>query len=228
MAKSNGRTKVKTETVYFHRDTGNSQFVKIIYVDNQGVFYAKLPPEVASGLGCAVEVSADKLDVLDRLYQAKLDAMVETRRKTRKVIVYEFNFEDGYRRAGGAGMSFVHGLAINVQAAVFNEIETEIPQKKSNYEYVFQRESKLGRIQGQNPGELIHGHGKQESVLDWTPEREAFFVKMQDALLGLIQNMKATLRSPENLILFIEKNIALLPPPSSPLPEAENDEDEES
>ena len=196
------RVKVKTEKTWFERANGKTDFIKVFTVDpDSGTFHIKLPAEVVAGLAIDDrngEVHGKTIDEVDAKFKAVLKTFKESREKTTRVILYDFSSING-GHSKGSQFSFSSGLGLVLHADIFDEIETSTMDGKKRYSYkeverydfensvwlsAFPRELKGDRSSG---GRLYGSRGEQAADrLEWTEEREAFFIKMVAALQGLI------------------------------------------
>ncbi len=76
-----------------------------------------------------------------------------------------------------------------------------------------------GRLYRQDePDDLLTSHHKDGHVIDWTPEREAFFEKMRSGLIHLIARLiefnDSLKTNPEAAIAALTNGAMLLPPPA--------------
>lgn len=226
-----GRTKLKSEKIYFHRESGKAEFIKITYVDKgSGEFIIPYPQEVTGKMNCAAEARNKDLEVANRIFVKMLKDFKESNETERKVILYDFAYEDGFTRYGHAddGISFADGLCVSICAAVFVETDTTKPDGTHSFRY-----DRLDRgdtsmhaaLRRGSHGDAPHtpSHGKQaKDMIPWSEENEAFFNNFAKAMLALIDKMKHMTKTPENLIEMIAMKTNLLKAPSEQTEEEED------
>jgi hypothetical protein len=225
-----GRTKLKSEKIYFHRESGKAEFIKIIYVDkNDGEFIIPYPAEVVGKLGCKLEARNKDLDVANRIFHKMLEDFKESNEVKRKVILYDFAYEDGITRYGDAdcGISFANGLCVSLSAAVFIETDTTKPDGKHSFHYERQvnhdttMDWALRRGSHGEAPSPPYGGVQATDMIPWSEENEAFFNNFAKAMLALIEKMKHMTKKPEHLLAMIAQQTNLLPAPKEEIDEAE-------
>lgn len=205
---------VKTQMAYF----AGKPFKKVYSVDAKtGQFYMKLPGELVRLLNISDRVTADKLNELDRQWEALVRQYTSLQTTARKVIIYQYGatasiYEKSSKPAEPIDpedepnehpsawaptiferddISFVDGEALSLAVAVFTEHTVHLLDDKQRYRYEFCRSSiPYGAYAREltsrfNPTDADH----DSSLIEWTPEREAFFASLVLALEGLIMKL---------------------------------------
>jgi hypothetical protein len=217
-----GRTKLKSEKIWFHRESGKSEFIKITYVDkHDGEFIIPYPAEVTAKMNCKPEARNKDLDVANRIFNKMLKDFAESNETKRKVILYDLCYEDGIQRYGSnnSGISFSDGLCISLCASIFTETDTTRPDGTHifSYERIEGSDNTLEwalRRGSHGDAPRTPGCGKKATdMIPWSEENEAFFNMFAKAMLSLIERMKHMTEKPENLLAMIAMKTNLLGAP---------------
>lgn len=188
---------------YPFEDQGD--FFLVVNVSPKGIFSAKLPQRVTEILGYDKVTSDTNEDVLRKFTEA-IEEYKSARTTTRKVIAYDFNCAAKEFTANDGTdheyheMGFVEGLGLSVWAVVCEESVRTMGDDKQRYDYEELPSSipDVLRPQARN----VNSHREQaEHIIDWTQDREDFFVR----LAGIMQEMIARLKSFEKPDKLIER-----------------------
>jgi hypothetical protein len=179
---------VTTETIYF---TG-VPFKKVIRCNRDGLFRIKYPSSVVKLLGEPEEAVAKTMAAAEKDFEQRLWEYKQAGTTTRKVIVYRVEMKvDIWRPDDDVelkrdNISFAHGLGVTVWADVFEETRVQLASDKARYTYD-RVESELPRsIRCSGSFGVRHQRGDQETeCMEWTPEREAFFCRIAEAMEAL-------------------------------------------
>lgn len=204
---------IKTHATLF----GRQRTVMKITVDKRGVFHAKIPTWATAALGID-EVTAKTMEACEDAWIYQRVVFEQTLQKERKVIRYAFRIQDKEDRYcdpdGRDDLSF--GVGKGVQIAVANCIETiyfnaEGEECRRSYRWANEEvedESDMPRdvqpypigyqfanFEGLTSASLSHAQ-----TIEWTPEREAWFVALCGAMDGLIAKMRELGENPKTLL----------------------------
>ncbi len=221
----------------------NTWYDRIVKVDARGSFTINLPPQVAAAVDVR-EVKGRTLSEAEGLAGDQIEKYRKTKRTTMKVIAYEYKctayitdppaapnvrpavthnaddeedeFSDYRVLLYEQGISFTNGLALSLEAGVFEETATVSADGKSTvYRYK--------KIQSTIPIAVSHrlkpcGPDRAEPMMPWTEEREAFFTKIGLALSSLVLQLHQATEDETKLRKLIDSGQAgrLLLPGSVP------------
>jgi len=217
-----GRTKLKSERIYFHRDSGKAEFIKIIYVDKEsGEFIIPYPTEVVTAMNCVKEATDKDLNLCERKFKKMLNDFIESKESKRKVILYQFLYEDGTSRHDN--IAFSDGLVVSLMANVFEETDTTRPNGTHSFSYeTVQNDLDWSLKRSSHGTRMAPFDGKKaEDMIPWSEENEAFFNTFAKAMLSLIKKMNHMTKKPENLLAMIALKTNLLAAPESKVIPAE-------
>jgi hypothetical protein len=160
---------------------GEGKFRKVISCDSKGVFKITLPRTWHSVLGFK-EVTGGTLKEAEKAFDAAHETMKSIQNTTRKVIIHKVD----------NSVSFAKGAVIAVCASVFEETKSVSGDvERFIYEEVA---SAIPWSLKQDARNLVRNYGDQVLGMEWTEERELFFVKLGEAvdkvreLLALLQD----------------------------------------
>jgi hypothetical protein len=197
---------VRTETTLF-----GERFVAIFKVDKDGLFSIKLPAWSHAALGKS-SVSGRTLADVERLFNLERDRYAKLRQTSSKVILYNFELQDKTGKYNGAkdersDMGF--GVGKGLQFAICNALETQHfgvsgEIERRSYKEATDQPYPLGYNYGQF-GCLIARHESCQ-VMDWTQDRENWFLHLCRAMGGLIARIKAIDEQQSLLLSAIRDN----------------------
>lgn len=208
--------KVRSQTVYFD----HKKYVRTITVNSAGVFEIIVPPAACKALGID-KVTGESIKEAVRAWDAVAKKYVESKSVQRKVIWYEFKAncyildDDDIVSEHMDGISFANGVALSLCAGVFIETRTDHQGDRSTVRYERVQETTLPPSMCQNQsgwGPASYGsydEEEQRHIIDWTPEREAFFAQMGQAMDGLILKMLAVMGDRARLLEIADTGKAL-------------------
>jgi hypothetical protein len=180
---------VTTEKIHFD----GAPFKKVIRCNRDGLFRIKYPSGLVKALGEPAEAVAKTMDAAEKEFGQRLWDYKQARTSTRKVIVYRINMKakiwrpeddiDLHRK----DISFGVGLGVLVWANVFDETRVQLGESGAHYTYAtVQSELPLSIRDSGEFGARVGGRGhKDDCVLEWTAEREAFFCRVAEAMEAL-------------------------------------------
>ena len=184
---------VKTQSTRF----GGKPFRMRVTVLKDGVFRIRLPEWSHEALGQEV-IEEKTLDKAEREFEAVRGRFGEMLRATRKVIRYRFFIQDKTQRYCGpederSDIGF--GIGKGVQLGVGNYTETahaDADGKILRYSYE-DDDGKQPYPQGYQYGDFdcLTADRVEAQTIDWTAEREAWFVALCGGLDSLIAKLKS-------------------------------------
>jgi len=165
----------------------------VIRCNRDGLFRIKYPAEVVQLLGEPEEAVAKTMDEAEKEFGQRLWEYEQAGTSTRKVIIYRVEMkaailhpDDDRPSLKRNDISFGRGLGVTVWADVFEETCVKLAGDKARYSY--------DRVESELPISIRHsgnfrlgmGAGaKQDECMEWTPEREAFFCRVAEAMESL-------------------------------------------
>ena len=200
---------VRTETTIF-----GDRFVARFNVDKNGVFSVKLPDWSHAALGKS-EIKGKTLSEVEKLFQSERERYAKIRQSTSEVILYKFELQDKTGAWNGDkderdDMSF--GIGKGIQFAVCNALETQ------HYGVDGELVRRSYKTDPDQPYPLGYDYGKFGSlvernlgfqVMEWTQDREDWFLNLCKAMDGLISKIK-TLDEQQVLLLSAIQDRKLL------------------
>lgn len=186
---------------------GGVMYKRVIKVNSSGMFSCEIPGKAANELGISSTLSAKtRTELIDQF--TKLNAKhKQLNTTTRKVIAYQFNavatIVDSKERIIFAAddMSFAKGQALGLAVGVFDELTTKSVDGDSNVRMI--------RITSSIPEEFypedqsLRSGAEDMSVMEWTAEKEKFFLTVCNALHDLILKLNNLTHDPQRLEGFI-------------------------
>lgn len=160
-----------------HPSPGEPGYLKIVKVDACGEFSIVLPSAVSRALGFNV-VKGKTKEAVDQAFKKALADCQAAATRSRKVI--------GYSIDKSFDSSFQEGVTVNLAVQVLIEETTTVGgDERKTYQ----------RVRGHSlPAELVRGtfdYGWPEKahIIEHTPEREAFFRRLGEALQAVVQQI---------------------------------------
>lgn len=204
---------VSTETIYFN----GAQYRLVYNVDAKGIFYLNIPVEMSERLVIERKQTADTLEKLKQIWKRLFKEYEAASTVTRKIIVYrmEVNAEihngvDDFLIKKD-DISFAGGLALSFEAGVFNLHTTTTGNKVSeSHEHVRSNIPSSASLTHLEYWEWKNG---KYGYMDWTEEREKFFIDLIHAFENLILKLDGFLNTSaqEKLLKIIDQRLKLLP-----------------
>lgn len=169
---------------------------RVVNVDSKGVFTAKLPDFCATVLDYDEVRGQSLIECIQGWNQASKE-FVEMRTEVRKVICYSvkgkaYIFDKELNRViiNYDDISFCDGIAVAISASVYEERKLTKSDGKVQYKYT--------ELQNSLPSSVTHAARFErhfldkpiECLIEWTPEREAFFGMIGRGLEKVIQQLK--------------------------------------
>lgn len=198
-----------TETVYF-----DGEQIKLQYkVDARGVFSLKLPASLVEKLGCEPEITNKQLEPLKyewvRLYKEYQAASTTTKKviawklELNAEIYQESNPHQPVLKVGD--ISVAEGLAFSLVAGVFaHNITITGSKKNETFQWVSSDIPSSIEIRRFESWDIEKG---LVGIMDWTLEREQFFVALTIQLENLILRLHKFLGSDKKSISKLTKLI---------------------
>ena len=201
---------VRSRTVRFDGEN----YVRKTTVDKDGVFKIIIPTTAREILGIK-EVTADTVEKVERLWMKKIEEYKTAKTTTRKVIHYRFENnssimgpdskdpDDQICIYSSSDISFCNGVAIALSAGVFIEAETVYSDGKKTYRYEEVESTFPSSMHGSHTDfgpSVRYREDSLKSMIDWTPEREAFFKQMGEAIEQLILKMDGVMNDKKKLL----------------------------
>lgn len=194
---------------------------KVVKVDSGGTFEINVPEAVTKAFGTTT-VSGSTFEAAQRALNELIERFKAANTRVRRVIIHSVKakahiFEPDRSALHGERfvfrtdeISFTDGIALSIEVGVYDETTVEANGHTSiSYEYV---KSKLPVQVAQRY--VVQHHREPRAVIEWTQEREDFFVRVVRAMEWLVLEMQK-LKDPESLQLIIERGQFLLPAASS-------------
>lgn len=194
---------VRSRTVRFD----GKSYVRKTTVDKDGVFHIRLPMAARDILKCD-EISAPTLKEVEKLWDEKMGKYKSARTIERKVIYYRIQCNSSEYE--GEDISFCDGVALAVAAQVLTETKGTYSDGKKSYSYRVEKSSlpdSMTRVD-----RSFHGLQNEDPdcMIDWTPEREAFFKQVGEAIDQLIVKLDSVLNNRERLLEIIDSGARVL------------------
>lgn len=187
-----------------------------------GLWYINVPPAVARDMQLK-DVTGKTMQEAEQKLRAVLAEHLTTKKTTCKVIYYQFEFScyitkpaipdeehDFQVVLASQDISFTTGTAVSLAAEVYEETVTLMADGRRlyNYEHIpakLPRGLRVGRMSGPQ-----REFERPERVIDWTPEREAFFAQIGLALNDLIAKLHQLSSKPAALLKMADSGQKLL------------------
>jgi hypothetical protein len=172
-----------------------------IHVDSSGEFSVKLPEPVASTLQKS-RVSGQTLNAARRAWELALAEYANAKTTACKVILYHVGMSmDRLGRSDLQGkfdtVSFSDGIALDLAVGVYEEKKRSL-STGFNYSYTLLESSIPIELSLCNVGHR-RGDRREEWLLEWTPEREAWFAEFGKGYLALIDRLIGMFSSTKTL-----------------------------
>ena len=104
-------------------------------------------------------------------------------------------------------ISFAEGEALCLAVAVYTEYKIKLQDAKTRYRYEFCRSSIPYGADDRNLTERFNPEDADHDscMVEWSPEREAFFASLVIALEGLIIKLHELTQDKKKLLLFADR-----------------------
>lgn len=191
---------------------GKAHEVSVWYTETNQFHFKNFPPEVGRLAGNTEQYRLNNQPTAHALYFAADEAIKiyeEKIKQTRKVIVYEVKAPDGVKATkngyrtiplpncewvGYAGDRDDFGFMVNYK--ILYAIESG---EKREFRYV-QEDDSAGHV----------CHSVKGRIIDYSPEREQFFINLRSAFQKLFLQTVSFLHDPEKLVYSIDSGQVLL------------------
>ena len=222
---------VKSEQIRFEHEL----FVKKIrFSSRSGLFAITLPKQLEKRMDIG-EVTSETLVGVEKAFKEAIARYKAAQTTSRKVIVYKIEANAWvYRKPDGqpatehdhdaevvfqeSGISFAEGCGLTIYADVMieNTLVTADGQKSKSYEDV---EHSIPRSLGRDGGHRIAdrwGTVDDAVVIDWTPEREAWFRHVGTQFEDLVMKVFTTLGDTKKALQLMDAGRMLMAPKDEP------------
>jgi hypothetical protein len=204
--------KVKQESINFEGTT----FVSVYSVDGRGLFTVQLPESVRQILNYSC-ITAATLEACQQEFKNTLQKYYEAQTTTKRVILYEilataYVWDDQKERClyNEKDISFCEGCAVSVAAQVFDERAIQSSKGSIHYRYDKVEDCKLNKRAVTYAARFdTWPRTRPEKRLDYTPEREEFFIKISRGLEAVILQLDQ-LNNTETALQCIDSGILSL------------------
>jgi hypothetical protein len=185
--------KVKTFKTYF----GGEEFQAVFHVDGKGLFTARIPDSAAQVLNFN-EVQGNTLDACEKAFEKAKKDLGSACTTTERVILYDVKATAHIMDAAGERcmffekeISFTHGTALSVAAQVFDEKCITYPDGEKQYRYDAVKGAALSRSSVSSGADFrLWRDQKEAHRMVYSPEREAFFLKIARAMDSVILQLQ--------------------------------------
>lgn len=201
---------VKTWTTYF----GGHETKVRVYCNTKGMFTIKLPPAAKETLGVE-KIVEETMDKAIREFESVRQQVADSLKTERKVIRYQFLLQEKHGRyhQGDQRDDIGFGIGKGIQFAVTNLVEVtsrkstgEESHKTYRYEWSDEREVESPYPEAYRYGCFDDLSDTDHSVqtIEWTEERERWFLSLCAAMDSLIANIKALDENPQLLLQAVQ------------------------
>lgn len=213
---------IVSNTDYCNTELGIHYRKKLRYSPRDGGFSIDLPDQVTQILQ-QDSVNGKTDEETEKAFRDAMQRFKEAKTVSRKVIVYTIEFdvrfcdEEGhikhYQPAPGIKEASSDRVGLRLMAAVCTEHRTTVdvvgrsgkePEVRCYYEHID------SSLPFKYEGRWRSYGGPKVNVIDWTPDREAFFKDIIDKLHVLILKIAEVCQSPDYLLDWLEEG-RLLP-----------------
>ena len=204
--------------------------VRVRFSSKDGRFEITLPNAITRLTGVK-EVGSDTLDGVEAEYKSALKEYRESKTTERKVIVYKVEANAWvFRRADGTpghvhdddasvvfhadDISFADGCGLTLYAAVMIERTLTPTDGEPSISYETVEDTGLPRSLEHSDHGVVHGYGADDEaqVIDWTPEREAWFAHVGRQLEDMVINVYKTLGDTKKALKLMDSGRMLMSP----------------
>jgi hypothetical protein len=216
---------VKTEKGYF----GGKEFTMRVNVAGDGVFRINLPKWAHGALGVE-KIEKDTLDAAIKEFKKQREKYLGMLSSQKKVIRYMFKIQDKTARYGGGKGErdqLQFGVGKGIQFGIANLFETthysaDGKVLRKEYDHHSSRDIDAEKIEQPYPegynysqfGAMASARSHECNVVEWTQEREDWFMALCMCLDGLIGKLKS-LDENQDLLLEAVKSQLLIGGPSA-------------
>ncbi|MCK4759953.1 MAG: hypothetical protein KAT69_07870 [Candidatus Aminicenantes bacterium] len=208
---------ISKETIYI----SGEKFIKATKVSSRGKFSIDLPESFIDAFGVK-NVSGDSLSSVNKQFGEFCHKFKDAKKTTKKVIAYQLQAECDSLDLNADGISFLDGLGLAVSAVLLTETTTETANGMKSYSYdpitldiddndFEYNYHPLGRSLFDRS---IYPHRteskKAENIMEWTQEREDFFIDLGKAMKKLIQQCDQIMSGNDSITKFIASKQKLL------------------
>lgn len=167
--------------------------------DAGGEFSADFPSPMVYILGRS-KAKGKSLKECETDFWAGVQDFKEAHTQKRKVIAYMME--------GGGDLAFRCGIAMQLTAVVYEETKIAVDGEKPRCEY--------SEVESTLPDEMTYVGNRYShytfpqnaELIDWTPEREAFFKNLGDAMLAVVKAV-SEIRDADKLLALMESGSQL-------------------
>jgi hypothetical protein len=210
--------KIKSTTRGFE-----GRLIKVEVHCKGGEFSCSLPLTVADALGYKT-VKAMTLAKCESKWERAVREYEESRTTSSKVIYYDLNIsgkicqEDPHLvLLDRDEISFSTGLVLGLRASVYTETVRTLAGGRKQFEYreLPRREHTIphslvnhGKFTGFGPGGHTVDDSRPPGVIDWSPEREAFFTRIGRSLEQMILSADNVFKDESKLLAVADRGAA--------------------
>lgn len=190
--------KIKSEAIRI----GGVSCLREVKVDSHGFFSAKFPSFMVDVVGKEA-ATGHSLTACLEMWQAKVLEYEKAKTVPSKVILYQFEancFVEGPDGIRLKQLSFSPGTGLALACGVYEELKITL-ERSTRYEYKELKSSIPAGFSMRDAMNRRGGENRWRTQVPWTPEREAWFLGLCNALIGLVRKLDAIANNGEKKLL---------------------------